>query len=56
MSCSPGMNGFDVLRGLRGKSTVPVIHADRARRGRPTGSSVWELGADDYLPKPFNPP
>jgi len=50
----PGMNGFDVLRGLRGKSTVPVIML--TARGEETDRIIGlELGADDYLPKPFNP-
>lgn len=50
----PGKNGFDVLRGIRAKSRVPVIML--TARGEETDRIVGlELGADDYLPKPFNP-
>jgi len=50
----PGMGGFDVLRALRLKSMVPVIML--TARGDETDRIVGlELGADDYLPKPFNP-
>jgi DNA-binding response OmpR family regulator len=50
----PGMNGFDVLRRLRESSTVPVIML--SARGEEVDRIVGlELGADDYLPKPFNP-
>ncbi|MEN1727723.1 MAG: response regulator transcription factor [Pseudomonadota bacterium] len=50
----PGMGGFDVLRALRQKSMVPVIML--TARGDETDRIVGlELGADDYLPKPFNP-
>jgi len=50
----PGMGGFDVLRALRTKSSVPVIML--TARGDETDRIVGlELGADDYLPKPFNP-
>lgn len=50
----PGINGFDVLRGIRASSQVPVIML--TARGEDTDRIVGlELGADDYLPKPFNP-
>jgi len=50
----PGMGGFDVLRALRPRSVVPVIML--TARGDETDRIVGlELGADDYLPKPFNP-
>ncbi len=50
----PGMNGFEVLRALRARSTMPVIML--TARGEETDRIVGlELGADDYLPKPFNP-
>lgn len=50
----PGMNGFDVLRKLRPKSSVPVIML--TARGEDIDRIVGlELGADDYLAKPFNP-
>jgi DNA-binding response OmpR family regulator len=49
----PGMNGLDVLRELRRSSIVPVIMltAVGEEADRVTG---LELGADDYLPKPFS--
>ena len=50
----PGKNGFDVLRELRGKSNVPVLML--TAKGDEIDRIVGlELGADDYLPKPFNP-
>ncbi len=50
----PGMNGFDVLRKIRETSKVPVIML--TARGDDIDRIVGlELGADDYLPKPFNP-
>ena len=49
----PGMNGFDVLRELRAKSTVPVLML--TGRGEESDRIVGlELGADDYLPKTFS--
>jgi len=49
----PGMNGFDVLRGLRAKSNVPVLML--TGRGEEADRIVGlELGADDYLPKTFS--
>jgi two-component system response regulator CpxR len=50
----PGMNGFDVLRKIRKTSMLPVIML--TARGDDIDRIVGlELGADDYLPKPFNP-
>ena len=50
----PGMNGFDVLRKVREQSKVPVIML--TARGEDIDRIVGlELGADDYLSKPFNP-
>lgn len=50
----PKMNGFDVLRSLREKSRLPVIML--TARGDDMERIVGlEIGADDYLPKPFNP-
>ena len=50
----PGMNGFDVLRRIRAKSRMPVLMltAKGDALDRVLG---LEMGADDYLPKPFNP-
>ncbi|MFN7919494.1 MAG: response regulator transcription factor [Bryobacteraceae bacterium] len=50
----PGMDGFTVLRRLRDKSRVPVLML--TARGDDVDRIVGlELGADDYLAKPFNP-
>jgi len=48
------MNGFEVLRHLREKSHIPVLLL--TARGEDVDRIVGlEIGADDYLPKPFNP-
>lgn len=50
----PVMDGFETLRELRRKSNVPVIML--TARGEEVDRIVGlELGADDYLSKPFNP-
>ena len=50
----PGMDGFQVLRKLRENLSTPVIML--TARGEVTDRIVGlELGADDYLPKPFEP-
>src|SRR6476659_155169 len=50
----PKMNGFEVLRNIREKSKIPVLML--TARGDDTERIVGlEIGADDYLPKPFNP-
>ncbi len=50
----PGMSGFDVLRNVRKESMIPVIML--TARGDDVDRIIGlELGADDYLPKPFNP-
>jgi CheY-like chemotaxis protein len=49
----PGMNGFEILRSLRNKSNLPVLML--TARGDDIDRIVGlEMGADDYLPKPFN--
>jgi len=50
----PKMNGFEVLRHLRQRSKLPVMML--TARGDDMERIVGlEIGADDYLPKPFNP-
>ncbi len=50
----PGINGFEVLRRIRAASRIPVLML--TARGEDVDRIVGlELGADDYLPKPFNP-
>ncbi len=50
----PELNGFDVLRRIREHKDLPVVML--TARGEDVDRIVGlELGADDYLPKPFNP-
>jgi two-component system response regulator CpxR len=50
----PGINGFEVLRRIRAVSRVSVLML--TARGEDVDRIVGlEIGADDYLPKPFNP-
>jgi len=50
----PGMNGFEILRRLRSESRTPVLML--TARGDDLDRILGlEIGADDYLPKPFNP-
>jgi two-component system response regulator CpxR len=50
----PGMGGLDVLRRVRIHSSVPVLIL--TARGEDVDRILGlEIGADDYLPKPFNP-
>src|ERR1700735_4297851 len=50
----PDVKGFEVLRRIRAKSRVPVLMLT-ARGDDQDRILGLELGADDYLPKPFNP-
>ena len=48
----PGMNGLDVVRGIRGWTTTPIL----VLSGRDAGAAKVEaldLGADDFVTKPF---
>src|SRR6056300_1590889 len=50
----PGMDGFEVCKKIRQQSSVPIIML--TARGELMDKVVGlELGADDYLPKPFEP-
>ncbi len=50
----PGESGFDFARWLRGQSDVPIVML--TAMGEPSERVAGlELGADDYVPKPFNP-
>ena len=50
----PDADGFDVCRRVRADSDIPILML--TARGDETDRIVGlELGADDYLPKPFNP-
>jgi DNA-binding response OmpR family regulator len=50
----PGMDGFDVCRRIRARSAVPIIMLT-ARDEEPDRVAGLEIGADDYVPKPFSP-
>lgn len=50
----PGMDGLEVCRKIRATRSVPIVML--TARGDETDRIVGlELGADDYLPKPFHP-
>jgi DNA-binding response OmpR family regulator len=50
----PGMDGLEVCKRIRTKSRIPVLML--TAKGDETDRVVGlELGADDYLPKPFSP-
>ncbi len=50
----PEMDGFALCRTIRGSSDIPIVML--TARGEVTDRVVGlELGADDYLPKPFEP-
>jgi two-component system KDP operon response regulator KdpE len=48
----PGMTGLDVIRGLRGWTTVPIIVLS-ARGAEHDKVAALDAGADDYVTKPF---
>ena len=50
----PGKDGFDVCRTIRGRSQVPILMLT-ARDEEPDRVVGLEVGADDYLTKPFSP-
>lgn len=50
----PGLDGFEILSRLRRSSDVPVLMLT-ARGGDDDRVAGLDLGADDYLAKPFNP-
>jgi two-component system KDP operon response regulator KdpE len=48
----PGMDGTEVIRGLRGWSHIPIIILS-ARSDEAEKVAALDAGADDYIPKPF---
>ena len=50
----PGMDGFEVCRSMRARSQVPILMLT-ARDEEPDRIVGLEVGADDYLTKPFSP-
>ena len=50
----PGMDGVELLRRMRAESTVPVVMLT-ARQDEASIVDALDLGADDYITKPFSP-
>ncbi|HJX48470.1 MAG TPA: response regulator transcription factor [Gaiellaceae bacterium] len=50
----PGIDGFEVCRQMRAQSKVPILMLT-ARDEEPDRVAGLELGADDYVTKPFSP-
>jgi DNA-binding response OmpR family regulator len=50
----PGIDGFEVCKRMRGASSVPIVMLT-ARGDDNDRITGLETGADDYVPKPFNP-
>lgn len=50
----PGIDGFEVCRRVRAWSKVPIVMLT-ARDEEPDRVAGFELGVDDYVPKPFSP-
>jgi DNA-binding response OmpR family regulator len=50
----PDIDGFEVCRRVRAQSNVPIVMLT-ARDEEPDRVVGFELGADDYVPKPFSP-
>lgn len=50
----PGLDGFEVCKQIRADSTIPILMVT-ARGGDVDKIVGLEIGADDYIPKPFNP-
>ena len=50
----PGLDGFELLRQVRRRSDVPIIMLT-ARTANTDRVAGLDAGADDYLPKPFDP-
>src|SRR5438874_4640352 len=50
----PGIDGFEVCRRMRATSKVPIVMLT-ARDEEPDRVAGLELGADDYVAKPFSP-
>jgi two-component system phosphate regulon response regulator OmpR len=50
----PGESGFDLAKAIRGDSNVPILMLT-ARDAAESRIKGLEMGADDYLSKPFEP-
>ena len=52
----PGRNGYDVLKDLRGREVWTPVLMLTAKDGEFDQTDAFDLGADDYLTKPFSFP
>jgi DNA-binding response OmpR family regulator len=52
----PGLNGYDVLKHLRGQKVWTPVLMLTAKDGDYDQTDAFELGADDYVTKPFSTP
>jgi two-component system OmpR family response regulator len=52
----PGMHGYDVLKHLRGRKVWTPVLMLTAKDGEYDQTDAFELGADDYVTKPFSTP
>ena len=52
----PGMNGYDVLKHLREHEVWAPVLMLTAKDGEFDQTDAFELGADDYVTKPFSTP
>jgi DNA-binding response OmpR family regulator len=50
----PGLDGFQVLELIRRRSNLPVIMLTGMAKGSALGDTL-DIGADDYINKPFSP-
>jgi two-component system OmpR family response regulator len=50
----PGMDGLEVCQAIRERQNIPIIISS-ARSDVTDKINALELGADDYLPKPYDP-
>ena len=50
----PDLDGFEICRQIRARSSVPIIMLT-ARDEEPDRVAAFEVGADDYVAKPFSP-
>ena len=52
----PGLNGYDVLKHLRARKVWSPVLMLSAKDGEFDQTDAFELGADDYVTKPFSTP
>ena len=50
----PGKSGYQILREVKRRSAIPIVVLT-SRDQLPDELHALELGADDYIVKPFNP-